>query len=96
MTNEKYIVNDYSLEHVRNRYEVEVLQMLRDKLPEEKDFCGCKICIEDVYALAMNALPSHYVQTSSIILKKGPPTETDISRTVVDAIDAVMVRPNHP
>ena len=95
MNDQKYIVNENSLDHVRNRHEVIVLGFMRDKLPEETDFCGCKLCVEDVYAVAMNTLPAHYVQRSSIILKKGPPSDADIARTVEDAIDKVKVRPNH-
>ena len=96
MGNEKYLVNDYSLDHVRNRHEATVAEILREKLPEEKNFCGCRICIEDVYALTLNNLPSHYVQTTSIILNKTPPSREDIARAVENAIDAVKVRPNHP
>lgn len=95
MADDKYIINDYSLEQIRNRYEVKVVQAMREKLLDETDFCGCKICIEDIYALSMNTLPAHYVQRASIILKKDPPSDADIVRTVEDAIDQVKVRPNH-
>ena len=96
MGNPKYIINDISLENVRNRHETIVLEIMRNNLPRETDFCGYKLCIEDVYAVAMNTLPAHYVQSSSIILKKEPPSDADIARTVEDAIDRVKVRPNHP
>ena len=95
MSDPKYVVNDTSLDHVRNRHEVIVLEIMREKLPGETDFCGCKLCLEDVYAVAMNTLPAHYVQSSSIILKKDPPSDADIARTVEDAFDKVKVRPNH-
>ncbi len=95
MANDKYIINDYSLEHVRNRYETTVIQIMRDRLLDEQDFCGCNLCLEDVYALAMNTLPAHYVQASAILLSRDPPTEADIARSVEDAFDTVRVRPNH-
>lgn len=95
MSEEKYMINDISLDHVRNRHEIIVLGVMREKLPGEKDFCGCNLCLEDVYAVAMNTLPAHYVQRSSIILNKEPPSDADIARTVEDAIDKVKVRPNH-
>lgn len=96
MADDKYIVNDYSLEHIRNRHETAVAEIMRDKLALEDDFCGCRICIEDVFALTLNVLPPHYVQTTSIILKKDRPSEQDVNRAVEDAIDKVKVRPNHP
>ncbi len=95
MSEPNYIINDISLNHVRNRHESIVLDFMREKLPAESDFCGCKLCLEDVYAVAMTSLPANYVQKSSIILKKEPPTDADIARTVEDAIDRVRVRPNH-
>ena len=93
---QNYNIKDFSLNHVRNRHEVIVLDIMRDRLSGETDFCGCKLCLEDVYAVALNALPAHYVQKASIILKKEPPSGADIARTVEDAIDRVKVRPNHP
>ena len=95
MGKQNYMINDFSLDHVRNRHEAIVLNFMREKLPGETDFCGCNLCLEDVYAVAMNTLPAHYVQRSSIILKKEPPSDADIARTVEDAFDKVKVRPNH-
>ena len=96
MANNKYIIGETTLEHVRNRHEARVIDTMRAILSDMKDFCGCRICLEDVFAVAMNGLPAHYVQSASIVLKKMPPTEQDISRAVADAIDVVQVRPNHP
>ena len=96
MSAKNFMVNNISLDHVRNRHETIVLDFMREKLPGESDFCGCKLCLEDVFAVAMNTLPAHYVQSSSIILKQEPPSNADIARTVEDAIDRVKVRPNHP
>lgn len=95
MNEPNYIINDIPLNQVRNRHESIVLDFMREKLPAESDFCGCKLCLEDVFAVVMNSLPAHYVQKSSIILKKDPPTDADIARAVEDAIDRVKARPNH-
>lgn len=96
MANNKYIVGDTSLEHVRNRHEIRVIEVMDAMISETEGFCGCRICLEDVFAVAMNTLPAHYVQSASIVLKKMPPSEQDISRAVADAIGIVRVRPNHP
>ena len=47
---EKYQVNGVSLERVRNRNELRVVKAMRSMLPEQEGFCGCRVCIEDVYA----------------------------------------------
>ena len=96
MANNKYIIGETNLEHVRNRHETRVIDTMRDLVSDTEDFCGCRICLEDVFAVAMNGLPAHYVQSASIVLKKMPPSEQDISRAVADAIGVVRVRPNHP
>lgn len=96
MADYKYIYNDYSLERIRNRHEIKVLDIMRDMLPEMENFCGCRVCVEDVFALALNALPPHYTHTASIVIRRDPPLPEDIARSVIDAIDKVRVRPNHP
>ena len=96
MAEKNYSINSYSLENVRNRQETRVVDALRDLLPEMEQFCGCRLCVEDVYAIALNALPSHYVQSGSIVLNVNTPSESDVQRVVKDALDKVNVRPNHP
>lgn len=91
-----YLIQDFSLESIRNRQEARVIDAMRDILPGAKDFCGCRLCVEDVYAIALNQLPAHYVQHGSLVLRKQPPVEADIRRAVGDALDKVRVRPNHP
>ena len=96
MTDERYLYNDFSLTSIRNRHETRVIEAMRDLLPDAEDFCGCRLCVEDVYAMAMNLLPPHYIQIGSMVLRKTPPVETDVRRAVVDALETVRVRPNHP
>ena len=96
MTDEHYRFNDFSLERIRNRHETRVAAAMRDLLPLAADFCGCRLCVEDVYAIALNELPAHYVQHGSLVLHRQPPSDQDIQRAVADALDKVRVRPNHP
>ena len=96
MTDERYTYNDFTLTGIRNRHETRVVSAMQDLLPKAGDFCGCRICVEDVYAMALNMLPPHYVQSGSLVLRKTAPTGSDIKRAVSDALDTVRVRPNHP
>jgi hypothetical protein len=96
MPDERYQIGDFTLETVRNRQEMRVVTAMRDLLPTAEDFCGCRLCVEDVYAIALNSLPPHYVQSGALLLRKPPPSDDDIARAVQDALDKVRVRPNHP
>jgi len=96
MDSSKYIINGYSLANIRNRHEVRVIDILRRLMPQHKTFCGCRLCVEDVYALALNAFPPHYVQRGAIVLRQQPPSEEDLERAVREAMDQVAERPNHP
>jgi hypothetical protein len=91
----KYIVSDLSLEKIRNRQELRVIERMRPLLEQDPNFCGCRLCVEDVYALALNALPAQYVQSGSMVLRSQGPSEQDVARAVEDGIDKVRVRPNH-
>jgi len=93
---ERYRFNDFTLDGIRNRQEARVAAAMRQLLPDDTGFCGCRLCVEDVYAMALNALPAHYTQSGSLVLRRNPPTDDDVRRIVADAIDTVRVRPNHP
>ena len=96
MAEDKYSINGFSMANVRNRLEGKVIAAMRTRLPRAQEFCGCRLCVEDVYAIALNSLPAHYVQSGSLVLQQTPPGPQDIERAVVDALDMVKVRPNHP
>lgn len=92
----RYLVGGYSMAHIRNRQEPRVVEIMNRVLPARTDFCGCRICVEDVYALTLTKLPAHYVQAGAIILGGKGPTEHDIEDAVSQAVDAVREHPNHP
>lgn len=96
IADEKYKFNKYSLDKVRNRQEARVIDTMEQLLSGAGEFCGCRLCVEDVYAISLNAVPAHYVQAGSMILRQQPPSQQDLARVVQDAIDKVKVRPNHP
>ncbi|PCI29802.1 MAG: competence protein ComFB [SAR324 cluster bacterium] len=94
MQNEKYVVNGYNLEHIRNLNEERVIQAMRALLHKVQGFDGCQLCTEDVYALSAKQLPPQYVQVGSIVLKKNV-TDEDVYAIVKKSAQQVVDRPNH-
>ena len=90
-----YWVNGHSLEHVRNRHELEVVAAMRRLLPAAPKFCGCQVCLEDVYARTLNAFPAYYVQAGSTILKPQNIGSEALEAEVNRSIDAVRHTPKH-
>ncbi len=93
-SNKKYEINGFSLEPIRNRYETRVIALLRETLAEAAKFCGCRMCIEDVYAAAMSGLPGHYAQKGTIVLKSEL-QDSDLRARLLEAIEKVRANPNH-
>jgi len=93
-TTKSYQINDFSLEQIRNRNELRVVEFLRQELPKQEGFCGCRICLEDTYAAAMNSLAPQYAQVGSIILRKNP-QEDEVRNSVIKAIKRVHGHPKH-
>jgi hypothetical protein len=94
-TNPKYFINGYSLENVRNRHEIRVVAALRKVMAAQPDFCGCRLCVEDVYAAALNKLPPHYIQAGAMVLRRLPPSDEQVEQTVREVLDRVHRNPNH-
>ena len=93
---DKYIINNVNVENIRNRQETRVVELVREALPERKDFCGCSLCIQDVYALMLNSMPPQYAQVGSLVFRKPPPEKKELVDLVTQAIDKVKAIPNHP
>lgn len=88
---EKYQVGEISFYRIRNRNEVRVVKVLPDVLMEFPDYQPDTLNLQDIYALALNKLPPHYVQEISIIMQE--PIEDDVVREAVRQAIA-MVRAN--
>ena len=93
-TARSYQIDGFSLEQIRNRNELRVVELLRQELPKQDGFCGCRICVEDTYAAALNSLSPQYAQVGSIVLRKNL-VEDDVRETVVKAIERVHLHPKH-
>ncbi len=92
----KYEVGEFNLSRVRNRNEIRVIEALKKALAHTSEFCGCQICIEDIYAAAMNQIPAHYVQNGAIVLRPRGASGEEIEVVVGGALELVKQKPNHP
>ena len=89
-----YTFEKVSLFKIRNRNEVRVIKFLGEVLREYPEYCPEPLDIEDIYALALNQLPAHYVQEGSIVLQD-PVDDTTIRDALRQAIHSVRQRPNY-
>lgn len=93
-----YLVNGADLRDITNYSEITVLKCLRDCYENDPSLCTCTMCTEDVYALAMNAAPVHYIQISSEEKYKhsdGYVHTSKIKEIVREAINKIKKNPNH-
>lgn len=89
-----YMLNDCSVEHIRNRNELRAIQILEEVIKDYKDFDQCQLCVEDVYGLTINQLPPRYVQVGGLNLNKGI-TDDEIKVIAREAIQKVINNPSH-
>ena len=94
MRKEKYESFGVNLATVRNAWETKLIRCMGEVLPNFPEFDFCTICIQDVYALAMNQLNPKYVQQGTVLLKKQY-TDADFKRVIEFAVERVMKNPNH-
>ncbi len=94
MKKEDYSINNFSLEHIRNKFEVLVIRLIKEFMPQFPDFDGCRTCIEDVYALSLSRIPATYVKNESLSFTEETADE-DIGEIVKYAIYQVMNKPKH-
>ncbi len=88
------MIEGVSLSNIRNRYEIKVIDKMKQILPQYPDFDGCSLCIEDVYSLSLSRMPAVYTHRGSVILHRTL-TEKDIEEVVHYAIMKVMMQPKH-
>ncbi len=93
---EKYYIGGYSLINMRNRNEIRVVEAMKEILPDFPEFCGCEICLEDVYGATLNSLKPRYKHHMTIILKDEVVTDEEIDKKVKKFIKKITGNPNHP
>ncbi|MDX2471285.1 MAG: late competence development ComFB family protein [SAR324 cluster bacterium] len=91
---EKYIINGHSLESVRNRNEIIVIEAMREILPTEAHISNCSLCIEDAYALSLSRIPPTYTHKGSIVLKPEYSKE-EIFEVVQNVVRIIADKPKH-
>ena len=91
---EKYKVNGVSLAKIRNKNEKRVIALMPEVLGTFTDYTPEIMDIEDIYALALNNLPSRYIQKGSIVLKEEVKNEV-IREQIRSAVMVVSERPKY-
>lgn len=60
----KKVLFGHDLQEIKNINEELVIEIMENTLKNDKTICRCQMCIEDIYALSLNNLPSLYVQST--------------------------------
>lgn len=90
----RFSYEEADLAKIRNRNERRVVREMPAVLEEFPGFRPEIIDLQDVYALALNALPPRYVQREGIVLRE--PVEDETVRAAIrQAVRQVMDRPNY-
>jgi hypothetical protein len=89
---EKYRLGDVDFSHIRNRNEGRVVKELGNLLRQKNNALLSEKDVQDIYALALNALPPRYAQRGTIVLKD-PVRREEIVEALEEAYSFVMERP---
>jgi len=93
-----YDVAGHSLAEIINFNEDGVLRAMRKLYAGDAALCRCSICVEDIFALALNTLPPRYIQATSVHTYEGSrnfiPAE-QVTAVVAESAGKVKARPNH-
>ena len=94
-------VRGLRVDRIRNAIEVLACRVLERKLESVPEICQCQQCVEDMYCLALNKVPSLYYHSTSRFARRledqGPPTDIleSLSRAIDHAILRVGDHPSH-
>jgi hypothetical protein len=87
-------LHDVDLSRIHNRNEKRVVQAMDQVFAAIEDWEPEALDIQDIYALALNALPPRYVQEGTIVFNESV-RSTEIEQAVRKAVDKVRSKPNH-
>jgi len=93
-----YVVAGHDLRNICNFSEHMVVGAMREVLEADATLCRCRLCVEDLYALSLNALPAHYIQCTSFPKFRASGdhvSAADVRKSVERAAAIVQRRPNH-
>ncbi len=93
MAKPNLVVQGINLDKIHNRNEKRVAKLMVEVLDQYySDFIFESLDIEDIYALTLNLIPSHYVQKGTIILQT-PISDFEIKSKIRDATERVLDNP---
>ena len=87
-------LHDVDLSRIHNSNEKRVVQAMDQVFAAIEDWEPEALDIQDIYALALNALPPRYVQEGTIVFNESV-RSTEIEQAVRKAVDKVRSKPNH-
>jgi competence protein ComFB len=89
-------VMGHDLENVYNLNEGAVVEAIERIIAADDSICKCKMCLEDVFALALNTLPAKYVQSyySTHDVNKLVDSK-QIDKVVSETVKKVAKNPHH-
>ena len=93
-----YLVEGHDLFEIVNFNEPLVLAVMREVYGADPTLCRCLLCVEDVFALALNTLPPRYIQPTSLRayeLSRSFIDEEAVRKKVVEAVEKVKASPKH-
>jgi hypothetical protein len=93
MKDDQMSVHGVDVTKIRNRNEGRVCRLLEKVLTEEQAYILDPLDVQDIYALALNLLPSRYRQQGSIVLSE-PVKDAHIESAIRRAMRTVLERPN--
>lgn len=93
MSTPPLVVGGVKLHTIRNKNEPRVARVMERLLAQEQDYIPDHLDIQDIYALALNLLPSRYRQAGSIVLSE-PVKDSHIEAAIRRAMRTVRERPN--
>jgi hypothetical protein len=87
-------LSNIDLSRIVNRNEKRVVQAMDKVFAAIEDWEPEALDIQDIYALALNALPPRYVQEGTIVFNESV-RNAEIEQAVRKAVDKVRSKPNH-
>ena len=93
-----YTVQGHSLYEIINYNEYVILRLMRQLYARDDSICGCSICVEDTFALALNSLPARYIQVTSLQTYEQSQhfiDEEEVRNKLVAAVGKVKADPKH-
>lgn len=84
-----------------NAYDDIVRTQVKQLMSREENMCKCEKCFLDICALVFNRgytnfVTTHKGQVFTQLAESGISNQVDLTITIIDAINKVKSRPNHP